>query len=270
MPLFNFRLTPLERIDPFGSEGNYNLNWFGLSDGCYWLRVGEAELFRATPAYLKTLDVHLCDPYVDYYVVRLWEDLLEMLPAVLTPVPAPLRERLAPANKSDWYEQISRWFDRNDDLRFEQKVNAKVNATEWLRVRHLHTSYLLYSPSIWLWSDETHVHVEWDNRYRLADGSPMWEAHLGSFAVPREDFLTEVRAFHVAFMRAMRARVDVVVEEWDRPEIAIDQAGLVEEHAQREARLDEVLRRAEQMKTDDWAGILEVAAMIEADEERHT
>jgi hypothetical protein len=44
--LFNFVLCPLEEITPWGNEDQYSLSWFGLTEGGYWLQVGEDQLFR--------------------------------------------------------------------------------------------------------------------------------------------------------------------------------------------------------------------------------
>jgi hypothetical protein len=247
---------------PWGTEGNHNLHWFALSDGCYWLRVGDAELFRVSPSFTEIKDWQSdCDPYVDYFVVRLWEDLLEILPAVLTPVPAPLREKLAALNLEAWYKKIFRWFDRNEDLPFE----TECHATEWLRTRHLYSGHLRYSPIIWLWSDETHVHIEWDNRDRLEQDVPVWDAQLGSYSLPRADFLSEVHSFRDRFLSGMQTRVDQLRAGWDRPEIAIYLDDLVKSQAYRQAEFEQALALVEQVEADDWVGILEVAALIEAD-----
>ncbi|WSK39909.1 DUF5984 family protein [Micromonospora maris] len=68
------------------------LHWFGLTDGWYWIDLNGHELLRYSDHTMRHLhaDGYEGMPYVDYYVVRLWEDLLQALPAVLEPVPADL------------------------------------------------------------------------------------------------------------------------------------------------------------------------------------
>ena len=91
--LFNFALFPLgetiiDRLEPDGKHSS--LCWYNLTDGWYWIEADTAQLFRYTPEWMALWSaqdpcpVHW--PYVDYQVVRLWEDLLEILPKVMEPL----------------------------------------------------------------------------------------------------------------------------------------------------------------------------------------
>lgn len=75
---FRFSLTPLDQV---GHWGDGSLHWFGLTDGTYWIELGEHDLLR-----------HQGEPVVDYYVARFWEDLCLLAPDVLEKVPADLAE----------------------------------------------------------------------------------------------------------------------------------------------------------------------------------
>ena len=58
-----FQLTPLDQATPWREHWPH---WFGLTDGVYWIELDGHKL--------------LCDngvPYVDYYVARFWEDLVD-------------------------------------------------------------------------------------------------------------------------------------------------------------------------------------------------
>ncbi|MFC0431778.1 DUF5984 family protein [Kutzneria buriramensis] len=71
---FHFALTPLDQVRPWASE--YWPHWFGLSDGTYWIELFGEKL--------------LCEndvPYMDYYVARFWEDLLDATHDLLAGVP---------------------------------------------------------------------------------------------------------------------------------------------------------------------------------------
>lgn len=91
--LFNFQLRPLSEVTPWVYQGQRYLHWFGLTEGWYWLRVNEnEEIFRYSPELLADWYGEYAEepallPYADYYVVRLWKDLLEMLPRILKPHP---------------------------------------------------------------------------------------------------------------------------------------------------------------------------------------
>ncbi|QUQ72257.1 DUF5984 family protein [Kutzneria sp. CA-103260] len=66
MPLrFRFRLTPLDQVTPWSSE--YWPHWFGLSDGTYWIELDGHRLLCGRDG----------GPFIDYYVCRFWEDLVE-------------------------------------------------------------------------------------------------------------------------------------------------------------------------------------------------
>jgi hypothetical protein len=49
-----FRLRALGEIAPWhdGDGSHPHLGWFGLTDGWYWIGLGEVELFRFSPAIL--------------------------------------------------------------------------------------------------------------------------------------------------------------------------------------------------------------------------
>src|SRR5438105_15938246 len=86
VPLFDFTLRELDQIQPWGAPEDPNLHWFGLSDGTYWMNVGQSKLFEYTAA----AQAHAVPQFCDYQVVRLYEDLLEVVPYVLEPVPPQL------------------------------------------------------------------------------------------------------------------------------------------------------------------------------------
>lgn len=64
-------------MSPWGGD-QPRLHWFGLTEGWCWIRVGEHELLRCSRLYHP-------DCYVDYYLARLWEDVIVLNPDVLEP-----------------------------------------------------------------------------------------------------------------------------------------------------------------------------------------
>ena len=100
---FRFVLRPVDEVGLGGSaDGPKRLHWFGLTDGWYWIDIGHHELLRLHESVDRLDDPKL--PYVDYYVVRLWEDLLDVLPVVLDPVPLDLFALLADRDKTSVLE----------------------------------------------------------------------------------------------------------------------------------------------------------------------
>ena len=85
-----FGLTPLDQVRPWGRE-RLKLHWFGLTDGWYCIDLGDHELLRYTERTVRALrgdgDGSAPHPYTDYFVVRLWEDMIALLSAAMEPVP---------------------------------------------------------------------------------------------------------------------------------------------------------------------------------------
>jgi len=236
--LINFTLVPIEKIRPWGRPGNYRLHWFGLTDGEYWIKAGEAALFEYSD-HARTAGA---SRYCDYQVVRLFEDLTEMLPYILEPVPEPLVQYMWGETAKAWQKTYSAWCDKNYEVLERSQFNEIMDtAVMWTGKRWLDSAYLSPSANIAIWSDEEHVHIEWDNRDRLFDGKPAWSAILGSYQMARNKFVEEVRSFHLRLMEQMAARVQQVQEGALSPEIEIDLPGLVKEHEQRSRTLDTAL-----------------------------
>jgi hypothetical protein len=251
---FEFRLRPVAEIGGWKSEdGRQHLHWFGLTDGEYWIDTGAGELFR----YTNTILAHWAaagyahrSPYTDYFVVRLWEDVLEMLPDILAPVPAEVTELLSPgAAARDWTHDVRAALDDGD----EQAHALLDTAAAWLDVRRLDTSYLVAGPLLWIWSDGAQVHLRWHNRGREIDGIPAWSATEGHVTLPADELLDEVRSFDARLIGAMADRVAEVTREWPHPDVELDLDALAREHTERARFLAQALVRPR--AATDWAAV---------------
>lgn len=244
--LFDFTLLPIAEVQPWGSPGSLSLHWFGLTDGHYWMEVGESRLFE----YSEHARAAGASRYCDYQVVRLHEDLIDMLPYVLEPVPVALTQYLSGDTASDWREAFGAWCDSNCDVadtgRFDELVDA---ATMWSGARRLDSAYLSPSANIAIWSDTENVSIEWDNRDRLFEGKPAWSAIRGVHTTPRDAFIAEARSFHERLIGQMSERIEEVRSGSLAPGIKIDLPGLVAEHQKRSHALEEALNRRPQT---DW------------------
>ena len=90
--IFEFELKPIEDIQPWGEFPNENLHWFGFTDGKYRLKVGDDYLLNYSEDYTKYCaekfpDYSFNTTFVEYQVVRLWEDILDLLPDILESLP---------------------------------------------------------------------------------------------------------------------------------------------------------------------------------------
>lgn len=281
-----FRLRPVDDIAPWGPVSTTDvratdwldrphLHWFALTDGWYWIEAGEAELFRYSQAEVNAAVQEdpnapwapqlLEMPYVDYYVVRLWEDLLEILPDVLEPVPSRLAAPLESERRwMAWERQAKAAVEAVEDEILNEKASDLLEAAAgWWWNRHLDTLYLQAGPQIWFWSDGRNAHVEWDNQTSIRDGIPVWETSGGSHSMPAHAFLQEIRAFDARLMRQMQDRITSVQTEWTRPEIALD-PGLTEEHLARSRRMQQCMESIARHPPTAWDEVFHAIAQIEA------
>lgn len=222
--LFQFRLVPIDELLPWGQEEPF-LHWFGLSYGWFWMQAGNDELFRYSqesidqicreyPSYKATL------PYEDYQIARYWEDLIEMLPAILSPVPDDLAEEIADAPRwRQWEGAAFDWWEKHDD---DASRDIHEIAMTWWNRRTWQAWHLSNPPNMWLWTVGDNVHIRWDNRSVIRDGVSVWEAQAGEFVLPVTEFRAEVLSFDARFIAGMAERLRQVRGGTLDPKIAID------------------------------------------------
>jgi Family of unknown function (DUF5984) len=234
--IFNFRLTPLEQVAPWGEPGERRLHWFGLTDGEYWMQVGDHSLFEYNEVARTDLERQR---YCNYQIARLYEDVTEMLPYILDAVPASLVRYISGDSGAAWEKAYRSWCAGQDPASGENEFWDVVDAaTTWIGQRTLDTGYLRPSANIRLWSDAKSVHIEWNNTEKTIQGKPAWTALSGSAQLSREEFIYDVRAFHTALMSQMGERVEQVLAGVLPRQVHIDLPGLQREHAVRSRPLD--------------------------------
>ena len=266
--LFQFQLRPIDDIVPWGSEGDYSLSWFGLTDGWYWLKCGEEELFRYADSVLASRKYEgrqqADPPYVDYQVVRLWEDVLEMLPEILTPVPVELLRKIEPGLDAwRWRGQIAELAFPNED-EISQSMEAHFNlATTWLQGRKLDVLHPKEGPRIWFWTDGTKMFIRWDNTELTMDGRSVWASTKGTYSMPLATCREEIESFDRRLIEKMGQRVQAIQHSWDRPLIKIDQEALLREQRERANALAEAFQRVKDCEQTPWNTIAKSIAYFE-------
>jgi hypothetical protein len=257
--LFNFTLLPLNEIQPWGEPGQGRLHWFGLTDSQYWIEVGEARLLE----YSEAARQHGATRFCDYQAVRLYEDVIDLARYVLEPIPSDLAPLVAGQGRMKTRGCISAWCDKNSDRADDDHYWAVTDAgSTWISVRELDSAYLTPSADIIMWSDESMVHIEWDNRDKLVNGTSAWTALFGRYSLTRSDFVAECQSFHERLMDAMSERINQVVAGVLSPAIQIDLEGLVREHDRR--RHLSPLNFGALPSPTDWAAVREAMRTIGA------
>jgi hypothetical protein len=267
--LFNFTLSPLESILPWGGPEDPHLHWFGLTDGEYWIEAGETILFEYSS---QARERQSFPRFCDYQVARLHEDVLDIIPCVLDAVPARLARyiQIDPGSESGNVRGTLRrvWHDQVRSGQYDDPYLEIIDgAYSWISRRRLDNGYLTPSAEIQMWSDDSVVRIEWDNRDKMIDGAQAWSAVSGSYQLPREEFVMEVRSFHNLLMQQMSERVLQVVSG-ALPNVRIDLTGLLKEHAQRSADIDGIFSGP--AATTDWRRVQEAITRILSDNSNMT
>jgi hypothetical protein len=262
---FEFHLRPVDEISPWGADSP-NLHWFGLSDGWFWIDAGGEELFRYSDAMLehwRKLSPNPDDvqPYTEYQVVRYWEDLLEILPAVLQPLPDDLAAIVAQGETwQKWQDDAIRWVDDSAG----DRLDTYCMALRWWALRAFSECHLVNPPFLWFWRVGDTLFVRWDNRGLLIDDIPVWQAQFGEISLPVAQFVQQMTAFTDRFIAAMEDRVAAIRSHWGRPEIAIDCDGLDKEQRERSTWLTAALTHGPR-EYYDWDDVRAAMARIESD-----
>jgi len=255
--LFNFTLKPLASVQPWGELGNLNLHWFGLTDGEYWIEVGSDSLFEYSEQVRQFPDA---TRYCNYQVVRFDEDVLEMVPFILEPVPRALVPYISGESGRAWEAMGISWRE-GDHLHAERIWDLSKGSHFWAGSRRLDTGYLSPSTRILLWSDESEVHIEWDNSDELFDGVLAWSAICGAFSLPRVQFVAELKSFHARLMEQMAGRIEQVMAGALPSEVHIDLAQLQRDQEWHCQSMDKQLAGLE--SPTDWQAVREAIQEVE-------
>jgi len=239
-PLFNYRLRDLRDVQPCtDSDGSNFLSWYGLSDGWYWLKCGGDELFRATPEILAHWKIPSDARYCDYQIAKLWEDILQMLPEILDPVPADLTKYIAEfSGEAEWESKCDLW--TSSDENFDQFGSTCL---DWVNRRRLDSLYLQQGPIVRIWRFEDTVRVHWDNAQCMVEGIPVWTSVIGRYDLPVSEFVREVKSFNERFISDMSARVASITASWNQADVRIEMDQLSANHEEAAGALARALSR---------------------------
>lgn len=244
---FRFRLRPVAEVAPWGHGPDRRLHWFGLTDGWYWIDIDGMELLRYAPQMLQEQGGDgptASNPYADYYVVRLWEDVLGLLRQVMEPVPDDLADFMS-SDPESWA-----WPDEGQG---EAQAEAVEWASEWHGGHVLDVGYLRCAPCIRWWrriaDGHDHMTVSWEHQTGEIEfaGPP-----TGQATIPTSEFIAAVEELNRELLAAMEQRVTELERTGPPPGVDIDMRQLRAEQRDRATWLQ---RERDQKPQTDWAKV---------------
>lgn len=239
-----FKLEPVDEIAPWGgSGGQLNLHWFGLTSGNYWISTPLGEVLRYTTEQQKIWN--LTSPYVDYNIARLFEDIQDILPFALEPVPADIAALSA---DRAWHARSVEWMERGEES--DERLDLWYRANQWWNDRHIDTGYMTSGPNFHFWRVADQVFIRWEQHSGPAG---VWEKPSGQFAIDVAEFQPAVFDFLDKVIMQMGERVQTIATNgWTRPECDLDIQALVREQRERAALVN---KNKERRPHTDWNSV---------------
>lgn len=248
---FDFEMTPLDRFEPWSQD--QPVHWYALSDGEYVVRVGNQRIFESESSGVRRA--------LDYQVAKLLQDVLEVLPHTLEPVPPRIACRLDPdmGGWFAWSRRAAPWYRTLPD---DGTLEAMEEAFYWVQQRTLDAMYLVGAPRLTFVCVGDATIATCEPAERLASADWQWLCEPARVELPRTEFVAEVRRFGHAFIAAMAERIDACERGALRGRAVIDVPALRDQHAAAEAEFAAVL--AAPPTPQDWGRVEQ--ALIAFDE----
>lgn len=218
--LFDFKFAPVQNPLKIGYY-----HWFWLTDGFYWMNVGNQRLFELSDEAIKYWEINIDSDEkkcMDYQVVRLWEDMLEILPTILNPVPKSIHQ-LFLQFQENYYQNIDKWYGyvENEENSGRYEKNELLFSVPLFFDAHIiSTTHIASSPLLYFWryqdSGNDKIWIGWDFTQTISDDDknqeiPIWSANKGLIEMDFNDFMNEFKQFNDKFLNKMQERIDDIL-----------------------------------------------------------
>lgn len=231
--MFRFALKPLNEVQLWGEPGDQSLHWYALTDGYYFIEAGTERIlwYSETACRAQGWEFpptpHGFEWAASYHLCRLFEDVAQVVPAVLEPVPDDVAQILDNAEDHRKYDDFVNNWDWQDDTE---------DGLLWVSQRTIDTAYLRAGPWVTFWRTGDTIRVRCDNRLNLLDGVQIWSAELVEHELPVDDFLASLHEFGDSLLQAMDKRVQEAEGGWSLPNVRLDATELRRDHTARIAQ----------------------------------
>jgi hypothetical protein len=223
MALFEFELARVEDIVPWeGQKGPY-LSWFALTDGRFWMPVGDQVLFEYSDEIMAhwTMSVR----HADYQVAAFAREVLGSLAAAVARLPERI-ERLA----SNWSVLRALEQEPNPANDSDEDDDTAYTAWRWLGERSPFSGYLVANPRFQFVRVSGELRIHWNMRDRVVDGHRVWTAKEGTHAMPVDLFVSECRDFANRLLAAMDERIAGLEAGTLKAQVGVNASSLREQH----------------------------------------
>lgn len=256
MALINFKLRHPDNILPWGDSPDTSMDWFGLTEGEYWLDLNGITLYEYTKEVLAGGDAN-DSIYVEYQVARLIEDWTSIFKSIAEPVP----DGFYAISRSNgylyrFYGAVQKWFDnlsKDPSIDVEAYQNRYDKTIEWIYSRTLTAMHLTAAPGISFFRNGDNISIVWNADHLTENNIPVWTAQNGEVEIKYELFINEMGDFGNRFFDAMETQVQIAVEkDWGTTHINKDR--LVQEQQDRRSDFEKKLAilKGEPAKRTDW------------------
>lgn len=260
MSLINFKLRHPADITPWSSVG-----WFVLSDGEYWLDLGDVNFYEITAAASKEFG-DASGKFVDYQLARLIEDFSELFEHISESVPDDFYELARKENTLfDFYSKANEKIDDlNDEVIGDNEFYRIHKVIEWISDRALTALHLSSNPTICFFRNKDKISLVWNADQTLESGAQLWIAGKGSIELDYREFVAEVVDFKERISLAMETQIQTA-NSMDWGHIQVDKARRLTEQIERkeefENRINYLLETEKQPMTN-WDEIRQIRREI--------
>ena len=224
-PIFDFEFKDLKT-----TITESGLVWYFLTDGFFWLNIGDKTLFQFSDEVIKIweksgypLPTKLSEKCMSYPVVRLWEDMIDIFPTIIEPVPTEFHKLfMQPLDTIADYAEKWEKYSRLQEQKIKYKKHGlPFNKPFFFDNHMLNTWYMSDSPTLYFWCYKDDMWFSWDftDHYEIDEGTQqqvdVWTARKGIHHLPLNTFMQDFESFNDRVISEMGIRIDAILNSSD-------------------------------------------------------
>ena len=243
---FNYSLKPLNELMCELKEKN-QISWFYLTDGSYNIEFEKIKLFEYSDNAVKEYNMNSND--LDYYVIRIIEDIFDMLINTINPMPEDLFLLVDSLEKRDKIElQIEEVLKNVGEEEFEKCLKIfKLVCPGCIDTTYLNPGFENYFFHV---NDSLYIY------YNCENDDNIWTAKKGIIKINYDDFVNEFKIFVSNFMNDMKNRINEIINLLDENLLEFKK-----EHEARVNSFEDMLKKIDNcynIEYDEWDNLMKL------------